>query len=59
MLIVVTIIRNKCFGLVGLGQKRLEGSTVVGRNAEATNAVVANFHGTSLCDLGIVTCTTV
>jgi len=42
------------FGLLSKG--RLEASTVVGRNGEALNAVIANFHGTPSCDFGIFTC---
>jgi hypothetical protein len=59
MLVIITVISNKCFWLVDIGQRRLEGSTVVGRKGEASNAVIPNFHGTSLCGLGIVACTAV
>ena len=29
---------------------------MVGRNGEALNTEILNFHGTSSCDLGIFTC---
>jgi len=57
MFFIITVLGTSGFGL--LSQRRLEASTVVGRNREALNAVIVNFHGTSSCDFGIFKCTAV
>lgn len=54
MFFVINVLWASAFGL--LSQRRLEASTEVGRNGEALNAVIANFHGTPSCDFGISTC---
>lgn len=45
---------DKYFGLVDVSQRRLEGSTRLGRKAEASSVVIPTVHGISICGLSIV-----
>jgi hypothetical protein len=51
---VITFTHDKCFVLTGIGQRRSEENTTLGRKGKGSSVIIPTILGTSLCDLSIV-----
>ena len=42
----MTVVSNKCCGLVDIGYKVSDGNSMVGKKGETLNAIIPAIHGT-------------